>query len=89
MRRGDHAHVDFNGPGAAETFELLLLHGAQQFRLQFQADVPDLIEKQRAPIGQFESALFLHQRPGERSPLVPEQFAFQQANRNCRAIQFH
>ena len=89
MSRGNHAHIDFDRPGASEAFELLLLHRAQQFWLQFQADVPDLIQKQRAPIRKLESALFLHQGSGKRSPLMPEEFALQQAGRNRRAIQFH
>src|SRR5215472_15397284 len=77
MSRGNHAHTDFDRPSASKAFELLLLYGAQQFWLQFQADITDLVQKERAPICKLESALFLHQGSCERSSLMPEEFAFQ------------
>ena len=72
MSCGNHAHVYSESPGTSETFELLLLHGAEQFWLQFQTDVPNLIQEQGAPIRKLESPLFLHQRTGEGSSFVSE-----------------
>ena len=86
MGRRDDPHIDLDRPCAAQAFELLFLHRAQQFRLQFQADVADLIQKQRAMVSEFESALFLDERPSKRSLLVPEHFAFQQSRGNSGAV---
>ena len=58
MGRGNQPHVDLDRPGASQTLELLLLHGPQQFRLQLQADVADLIQKQRASVRQLRIGPF-------------------------------
>ncbi len=89
VSRSNHPHIDLDRVGASESFKFLLLYRAQQFRLQFQGDVSDFIEKERAPIRQLESPLFLHQGAGERTPLVSEEFALQQASRNRCAIDLH
>src|SRR5208282_4489997 len=59
----DHPHIDTYGPGASQAFEFPLLHRPQQFRLQFQTDVPDLIQEERVAVGEFESALFCTTAP--------------------------
>src|SRR5215470_11704106 len=60
VRRGNQPHVDLDRLRASESLEFLLLDRPQQFRLEFQADVADLIQKERASIGQLESPLSLH-----------------------------
>src|SRR5690349_3507385 len=40
-------------------------------------------------MSQFQPADFLGNGPGEGSSLMPEEFAFEQARRNCSTIQFH
>jgi hypothetical protein len=47
--------IDLDRPCASQTFELLLLHSPQQFRLKLQANVADLIQKQRASVGSLSS----------------------------------
>src|SRR5271167_1656543 len=59
------------------------------FGCMLQADIADLIEKQRAPVRQLESALSLHQSSRECAPLVPEQLAFQQSGWNGSAVHAH
>src|SRR5437667_11197161 len=83
---GNHPHTNLDCPRAAETFELLLLHCAQQFRLQFQTDVADLLQKERASVRKFESAFSLHENVGKGPLLVPEHFALKQCRRNCAPV---
>ena len=80
VSRGNDPNIDMNGPGASQALKLLLLQHPQQFRLQFERNVSDLVQKERASMGQFESPLFLHERTGERALLVSEQFALQQSS---------
>ena len=54
--RRDEPHVDADRPRAAEPLELLLLQDAQQLRLQLERDVADLVEEQRAAVGELEPA---------------------------------
>src|SRR5690242_17049221 len=89
MRRGDNSHIHVNGLGAAKPFKFLFLKSTKQFWLQLKTDVADLIQEQRALIGQFKTALFLHQRSGEGAFLVAKEFAFEKAGWNSRAIYLH
>ena len=70
------------GLGAAEPLELALLQHAQQLDLRRQVDVADLVEEQRAALGQLEAALLARLGAGERALLVAEQLRLDQA---CRA----
>ena len=56
VRRRDHAHVDANGLAAADALELALLQHAQQLDLHVQRHVADLVEEQRAAVGELEAA---------------------------------
>ena len=47
---------------AAQALELLLLQDAQQLGLQRRRDVADLVEEQRAAVGQLEAADLLRDR---------------------------
>ena len=55
--RRDHAHVDLLGPFGAERLDLALLQHAQQLGLQRRAHRADLVEEERAAVGQRELAL--------------------------------
>src|SRR4029077_8127803 len=55
----------------------------------FEADIADLVQKQGAPIRQFESALSLDQGAGEGSLLVSEKFAFQKSRGDSGAVHAH
>ncbi len=65
----------------ADSLEPALLQHAQQLGLHRQGDLADLVEKDRAAVRQLEPALALADRAGERSFLVAEQLALQQAIR--------
>jgi hypothetical protein len=54
---GDHAHVDALDAVAAQRLDLLLLQRAQQLALQRQRHVADLVEEQRAAVGELELAV--------------------------------
>src|SRR5205085_11924813 len=54
VRRGDDAHVDLNRLLSADALERLLLQHAQHFGLRLQTHVADLIEEQRAAVGELE-----------------------------------
>ena len=59
---------------------------AQQLGLHLQADVADLVEEQRAAVGQLEAADLVAVGAGERALDVAEQLAFQQARRQGGAV---
>ena len=52
------------------------LEHAQQLRLHVQFEIADLIQQQRAGVGQLEFPLSLSGRAGKCALLVAEQFAF-------------
>ena len=54
--RGHQANIDMDGARAAQAFEFLLLQNAQELGLQFERNIADLVEKQRAAMGQLEAA---------------------------------
>src|SRR5580700_5848891 len=84
----DQPYVDADRMSAAYPLELPILQHAQELRLQFQGKVANFVQKQRAPVGQFQSPDFLADCPGKCAFLVPEQFALQKPGRNCRTIDF-
>ena len=63
---------------AADALELALLQHAQQLRLQARRHVANLVEEQRALVGQLEAAELALDRAGERALLVPEQLGLEQ-----------
>ena len=85
---GHDADVDGLRAIAAEAFELLLLQNAEKFRLEFERNVADLVEKERAVIGELEAADFLIDRAGKSAAFVAEEFGFEQATGNRGAIDF-
>ena len=85
---GNHAHADFEGLRATDPFELAFLQHAQQFRLQIQRQFTDLVEEDGSFVGQLEATHFLRERAGEGALLMTEQFAFDQAGWDGRAIDF-
>ena len=56
VRRREHAHVDLLRARRAEPLELAALEHAQQTRLLGRRDVRDLVEEQRAAVGELEAA---------------------------------
>ncbi len=73
---GHHeAEIDPDRVPAAHALDLVLLYGAQQFGLQIEAQVADLVEEQRAAVGEFELAQLLPRGTREGAAFVAEQRA--------------
>src|SRR5580693_644264 len=89
MRGSDQPDVNLMRAVAAEPFKLLLLQDAQQFRLKFQRDVADFVQKKRALVHQLETPHFLSNCAGKGAFLMAEQLALEQPKRNRRAVQLH
>ena len=66
---------------AADALVRALLDDAQQFGLQRNGQLADLVEEQRAPVGQLERSLARGRRAGERAALVTEELAARTATR--------
>ena len=74
----DDAHVDLDRLVAAHALELALLQHAQELDLHLQRQVADLVEEQRAAVGELEAALPPRHGAGERALLVAEQLALEE-----------
>src|SRR5258706_16398756 len=84
-----HAHIDTMRIRAAQPFKLLLLQDPQQLSLQFQRNIADFIQKQGAPVCRFETANPLRHSSSEGALFVAEELAFEESQRNRRAVQLH
>src|SRR2546430_13505360 len=71
---------------AAEALELALLEHAQDLGLGHRREVGNLVEEERAPVGQLEAALLAAGRAGERALLVTEQLRLEQRLGQRRAV---
>ena len=76
--RGDHPHVHAECVLAADALERLLLERAQDLRLRLEAHIADLVQEERAAVGELELAAAPRQRPRERALLVAEQLGLDQ-----------
>ena len=83
---GNHAHVDGDRAIAAEAREFAVLQHVKELGLQRGRHLPDLIEHDRALMGEFELAHPEQLRPGKSAALVAEQFAFEQVSRQRGAV---
>src|SRR5262245_14756964 len=79
--RRQQPHRDAARARRSDALELTGLEHAQQLRLLRRRDVRDLVEEQRAAIGQLEAADALVAGAGERAALVAEQLALEHAFR--------
>src|SRR5690625_3865842 len=73
-------------PIAADPLYFTALQGAQQFRLHRQRHLADLVQKERAAVGQLELAGTILSGTRERPLGVTEQLAFHQVFRQRRAV---
>ena len=90
VRRGDDSHIDRRcAAAAAQPLDLLLLERSEQFGLQFQRQVADFVEKQRAAVRGLKSTDGLCDRAGKCASLVAEEFAFEQPGGNRGAVHRH
>src|SRR6266567_1475362 len=74
---GNNAHVDLARACVADAFNFLLLQDPQQLGLHGQRDFPNLVEKERAAVGEFEPPGLVAHRARERAAHVPKEFAFE------------
>src|SRR5207248_2632906 len=70
----------------ADAFDLSLLDRAQQLRLEIDAEIADLVEKQRAVGRQLELAQLLAMRARERAAFVAEERTLGELARNRRQV---
>src|SRR5262245_2819612 len=87
VRGSDEPGIRAQGARAAEAFKRPCLQDPQQFRLHFEREFPNLIEKHGPPVRQFEATKALRHRPCKRPSLVSEEFTFEQADRNGCAVE--
>ena len=68
---------------------LTVLEHAKQLRLEFERQLADLVEKERAAVGELEAAHLRGVRTGERAALTSEELALDQRARQRRAVDDH
>src|SRR5262245_38407147 len=83
---GDDADVHPDRGGAAHAVELALLEHAEQLHLGFRGQFADLVEEQRAAVGQLEPPLAPGDGAAEGALLVAEQLALDQAGGQGGAV---
>ena len=83
---GDDAGFGAQRLGAADPLVGAFLEYPQQFRLQGEGHLSQLVEEQGAVGGQLEASLLARRGAGEATLLVTEQLAFQNALGQRRAI---
>ena len=78
VRRRYDASVDVKRLRTADTLELLLLEGSQDLGLEREWQIADLVEEERAAMGQLESSWLALRGACERALFVAEQLALEQ-----------
>src|SRR5208337_653529 len=86
---GDQTRVRGEGARTPQAFELALLQDAQQFGLELERNLANLIQEDRSPIGQFKAADALRDGAGKGAALMSEELAFQQPGGDGGAVQLH
>ena len=86
IRRRDDADADADRLLAADALELAVLQDAQQLGLRRLVQVADLVEEDRAAVGQLEAAAPQRRRARERALLVTEELALDQLGGDRRAV---
>ena len=82
----EDAGIDFDPRRSADRLHRLFLQDAQHLGLRLQAHVADLVEEDRAAVGDLELAAPIGDGAGERAAHVAEQLAFDQLFRNGGAV---
>src|SRR5262245_48826784 len=78
VRGGDDPDVDTDVGATADALEALFFEKAQELRLKRRGHLPDLVEKNRPGVGDFQQSFLLQTCVGERSALVTEELALEQ-----------
>ena len=77
----DQPYVDLQGPRSADALELTVLQDAQELGPHSQGEVPDLVEEERAAVGQLEAADLHAEGTGEGPFFVAEHLALDHSRR--------
>src|SRR3984957_13386424 len=78
IRSGNDARVNANSQCTADTLEALLLDEPQKLGLQRGSEIGNLVEKDGAAVGSFETSGLFLDRTGESPAHVAEEFTFEQ-----------
>ena len=89
VRGGNDANVDLARDILADMLVLPLLQHPQQFGLQFEGKIADLVEKDRAAVGDLEAAGPVADRACKRTAHVAEELALEHLARNGTAVDAH
>src|ERR1700674_4150618 len=89
VRRSDQAGVRAKGARASQSLELPLLKDPQELRLQLERNLPDLVQKHRSLMCQFEAPDPLRDGTSKSASFVAKEFAFEEPGRDGSAIQLH
>src|SRR5262245_7607416 len=84
---GDDAHVETPNRVVADAFDFMLLQCPQEPGLQIQRELADLVEKERASVGDLEFSGTARDRAREGAPDVSEQLRLDERRRQCRGIE--
>src|SRR5262245_3816621 len=87
--RGYDADFYADAFGAAQALEDAGLQNAQEPPLYLQRDLADLVQKDRAAVGQLEAPRLGRLGAGESALLVAEQLALDQRGRERRAVDYN
>jgi len=85
--RRDQAEIDFDLRGTAHPPKLVPLDDAQELGLSGGIELTDLVEEQRAAVGELEQALLPIVRPSEGTALVSEQLVLEDFSPQRRAVE--
>src|SRR3984885_4896531 len=88
VRRGDETNIDSNRLDATNALEFALLQCAEKLHLHLDGDLSDLVEKERAAIGELEPPRLARDRTGERTALVAEELALDELLGDGGAVDF-
>ena len=85
----EYTRIDLDPRRPANRLHRLFLQNAQHFGLRLQAHVANLVEEDRAAVGDLELAAPIGDGAGERPAHVAEQLAFDQLFGDCGAVDFN
>ena len=83
---GDDPDVDCDRRAAADARRIALLEDAEQLGLGLRGQLADLVEEERAPLGQLEAADPAGDGAGERALLVAEELALDEPRGESGAV---
>ena len=86
VRRADDADVGVQGLPPTDALEGAILEKPQELSLNLRWEVADLVEKERAALGELDAPWHALVGAGERAALVAEELALDELRRERRAI---